>query len=53
MLAIKRVNSERVFVPIIPLRNENRSRFEKENMITKMAAKNPELLKLISGFDLK
>ncbi|WP_304232300.1 hypothetical protein [Jiulongibacter sediminis] len=54
MLAVKNNNPERVFVPIIPLRNRgSENSFEKTSTITKMASKNPDLLKLISAFELK
>lgn len=54
MLAVKKNNPERVFVPVIPLRkNDTQSLFEKTATITKMASKNPDLLKLISAFELK
>jgi hypothetical protein len=54
MLALKQNNPERIFVPIIPLGNRiEKSSFEKTATITKMASKNPDLLKLISAFELK
>jgi hypothetical protein len=53
MLAYKNINSERIFVPIIPLRSERQNPFEKSSTITKMASKNIELLKLMAAFELK
>lgn len=53
MLALKNTRSERVFVPIIPLRRENQNQFEKAATITKMATKNADLLKLMAAFELK
>lgn len=53
MLAYKTNNSERVFVPIVPLRVNNQTDFEREKVLVDMKAKNPDLLRLMQVFDLK
>jgi hypothetical protein len=46
-------NSQRVFVPIIPLNSRASSIKEKENTLAAMTAKNPLLQDLISVFDFQ
>lgn len=53
MLALKNTSSQRVFVPIIPLRREQDNPFEKAATITKMTSKNESLLSLMAAFELK
>ena len=53
MLAVRSTRPERSFTPIIPLRKETQHYSEKATTITKMAAINPEILKLMAAFELK
>lgn len=52
MLAVKRTNPERVFVPIVPMHISRPAKSNSEQTMQKMIAKNAALQSLIAAFDL-
>lgn len=49
----QKTNSQRVFVPIIPLNSKARSYKEKEETLAAMLTKNPLLKDLMNTFDFE
>jgi hypothetical protein len=52
MLATRKTNPDRIFVPIVPLRSNRNVEKNAAETIRKMADKNPALQSLITAFDL-